>query len=59
MKEKRALPPLPDDYKGAYLSYGQTGAMGDHDNEADFIPYFITPTSDPTTAGKRWWNPFW
>ena len=53
------LPPLPDDYKGAYLSYGQTGAMGDHDNEVDFIPYFITPTSpDPTTVGKRWWNPF-
>jgi hypothetical protein len=56
------LPPLPEDYKGAYLSYGQTAAMGGHDDEKDFIPYFITPSSpDPnansSTISKRWWNP--
>lgn len=56
---KYDLPPLPDDYKVAFLSYGQTAAMGDHDNEVDFIPYFITPTSpDPTAVRKRWWNLF-
>jgi hypothetical protein len=48
------LPPLPADYQGAYLTYGQTGAMGDHDNETDFIPYFITPNDpSPTWIGKR------
>jgi hypothetical protein len=46
------LPPLPKDYRGAYLSPGQTAAMGSHANQTDFIPYFITSTSpDPGTIG--------
>ena len=49
------LPPLPEDYKGAYLSYGQTAAMGDHGK--DFIPYFITQSSpNPSSVGKRGLN---
>ena len=52
------LPPLPEDYRGAYLSYGQTAVMCGQGDEKDFIPYFITPSSpDPTAASKRWWNP--
>jgi len=47
------LPPLPPDYRGAYLTYGQTAAMGSHGNESDFIPYFITQDSPvPDYIGK-------
>jgi len=53
------LPPLPPDYQGAYLSKGQWLAMGTHDNETDFIPYFLTANSPPPTSiAKRWWNSF-
>jgi L-ascorbate oxidase len=47
------LPTLPEDYKGTYLSPGQTAAMGNNGTESDFIPYFISPSSPvPTTIGK-------
>jgi len=43
------LPSLPAAYQNAYLSYGQAGAMGNINNDTQFIPYFITANStDPT-----------
>ena len=53
------LPPLADDYKGAYLSPGQTAAMGDITDLKDFIPYFISPNLPNITDAKlkrSWWN---
>jgi hypothetical protein len=49
------LPPLPAEYKGAYLSKGQVLAMGS--NDSDFIPYFITQQNPNPVAGSpppRW-----
>ena len=47
------LPTLPAAYENAYLSYGQAGAMGNVNNDTQFIPYFITVNStDPD-----WINP--
>jgi hypothetical protein len=46
--ESSQLPPLPDAYKSAYLSPGQAGAMGNVNNDTQFIPYFISVNStDP------------
>jgi len=51
------LPPLPEDYQGAYLSYGQVAAMGVMGNETDYIPYFITPSSPvPTWSNEKRWS---
>jgi len=47
--ESSQLPTLPDAYKSAYLSPGQAGAMGNVNNDTQFIPYFISVNStDPT-----------
>jgi hypothetical protein len=47
------LPPLPAAYENAYLSYGQAGAMGNVNNDTQFIPYFITVNStDPTVVNS-------
>lgn len=54
------LPPLPPDYRGAYLSKGQTAAMGDDAHIQGFIPYFISPNLPNATGDaakkKRFWN---
>jgi hypothetical protein len=51
--ESSQLPPLPVEYENAYLSYGQAGAMGNVNNDAQFIPYFISINStDPTVINS-------